>query len=51
MPPELAKELDEETERIIDDWVEQKHTREILKCMVCEAGELSELSYADSLGE
>lgn len=30
MPPELQKELDEENERIIDDWIEQKHAHEIV---------------------
>ena len=31
MPPELLRELDEETERIIDDWVEQKHAHEVVQ--------------------
>lgn len=47
MPPELQKQLDEQTELIIDDWIEQKHAHEIVKpeylegtCQACEASDL-----------
>lgn len=30
MPPELQSQLDEQTEQIIDDWIEQKHAHEIV---------------------
>lgn len=37
MPPELQKELEAETERAVDDWIEQKHAHEVVvkECELC----------------
>lgn len=55
MPPELPtpqeeREIARITETDIDFAVEQKHTKEILKCMVCEAGELDADGYCLECG-
>jgi hypothetical protein len=54
MGPELPtteeqKAIDAMIETNIDFTIEQRH-REVLKCMVCEAGELDDESYCTECG-
>lgn len=47
---EEEKAIAEIVETTVDFMIEQEHAHEILKCMVCEAGDLGEDGICDQCG-